>query len=113
MDSAASANPATNAPVPSTPCTYVGTYELSPISSAPTPNVASVPPVSTRLRNTHSGSTGSWVRDSTSTNDTSSAVATTNSTMLVADVHDQPTPPSSNARMSSEQPAVSVPAPAK
>ena len=82
---AARANPATMAPVPSTPWANSGTYDVSPSSSTPTTSEVAIAAPTTRCRNTHSGSTGSAARRSTSTKATSTSSDPTSSPMLTGD----------------------------
>ena len=77
----------------------------------PTPSESSVVVASSRLRSTHSGSTGSAARRSTSPNATSSAAPAANTAMLVGEVHAQAWPPSSTPSRTSVMPLVSVRAP--
>ena len=94
---AASANPATIAPVPSTPCANSGTYDVSPSISTPTTRETAIAAPTTRWRKTHSGSTGSAARRSTRTKAVSTTADPTSSPMLTGDAHSQMTPPSRSA----------------
>src|SRR4051795_12835296 len=80
---AASARPATTAPVPSNRCENSGTYDERPRVSTPTTSEPALATLSTRIRNTHSGRTGSLARRSTSTNAVRTTAAAANSPTLV------------------------------
>ena len=89
IDSVASANPATTGPRPSTSCTYVGTYEVSPSTIAPTPAAMRLLATSSRRRNTHSGRTGSIAVRSTIPKPTSSSTPAEKIAMLCGESHAQ------------------------
>src|SRR3569833_4742696 len=100
--SAASAKPAISAPVPSTPSAYVGTYELSPIMTAPTTTADRLPPVRTRRPKTQSGRIGSAAFRSTRTKAPRMAAPMTKTDRPGTDVQAHDTPPSSRPRITSE-----------
>ena len=77
------------------------------MSITPTPSASSVVVASSRLRSTHSGSTGSAARRSTSTNATSSSAPPANTATLVGELHAHAWPPSSTPSRSSVMPLVS------
>src|SRR5918993_1985767 len=104
---AATANPATTAPWPSTPWAYSGTYDVRPMRITPTHSDVAFAPLSIRRRKTHSGRMGSAARDSTYPNTTSSTTDTDSTAMLAGESQAHATPPSSSPRMSSEAPTAS------
>lgn len=104
-------SPATSAPLPSTPCAKVGTYEVRPSRIAPTSSEARLLATTMRRVKTHSGSTGFAARRSTSPKAASTTAPPTNSARLCGEVQAHACPPSSSARISAPAPRVSSPAP--
>ena len=111
--SAATASPDTSGVAPAVDSRNVGTYEVSPMSTAPTPSEMSEVVTMRRRENTQSGSTGSAARRSMNTKATSSRAPTANAPIDCQESHSHAWPPSSTARISRVDAIVSTLAPAK
>ena len=95
--SAATARPETSGLAPAEISRNVGTYDVRPMSAAPTPNEMSDVVTMSRRENSHNGSTGSAARRSMNTNTVSSTAASENAVTLCHDHHAHACPPSSRA----------------
>src|SRR3954452_22060974 len=107
----ARAKPAVTGPAPRTPCAKVGTYDVSPRTTAPTPTATRLEASSTRRVKTHSGRIGAATPRSTKTKATTSATPAANVATEASDVQDHAWPPSSRPRMIRAYPRLSSAAP--
>src|SRR3954451_17336768 len=111
MVSVARAEAAVTGPAPSTPWAKVGTYDVRPSTTAPTPTETRLDARSTRRVDTHSGRIGASPRRSTSTKARTSTAPQASVATDGTEDQLQAWPPSSRPRMTRAHPLPSRAAP--